>query len=620
MGYKTNSLGNLRLTAVQTGAYNAQPGDLVACDVSGGAFTVTLPTAPADQTTIGVVLVTTSTSPGATAAANVLTVACGGSDVFTKTGGSATAAVPLTNQQETYIYNVSGAIWSNGLGRFARASAPPTKTVAPTTTYTALAGDIVLATAGAGGFTVTLPAVSRNAQVQVKKVDSGAGTITVSPASGTIDGAASYALVVQYDSVTLVCDGTNWNIKNPFVGNAGQEAVIRANSLNQLATATGNYSMGTHRLTSLSPGIVATDTAEIGQTAGNQYPYVLSGCVWTFSSLNGSMTSGTVVIKGITLTVAAVTSRAFTASDDTYVDLADNGDGTANITYTTATNNSLSPGLANSGTVLNTLRVAVIAAGASTVASSAIYQGSLATGGTTGATLGSSTVAAGSNTNNITVTPLNVTSGASFSTGGGWAQVAHSGGQTYTIQFTGVSSNTLTGVTVLAGSGTVSTGDTVTQIWPIFATDMLGNPIFNTQPYPRMIGFVAFPNAITTTQTAQAPVPGTICPFIVPAGPARPIKVTITMSFVGSSATAGTSITLSPYLGNNNAGGTGVSPASVFKVAVASDGIPVTLLAASVVPQTAGSYNAQLASTQGAAGTLTIGVTYGVTSVMVEYV
>ena len=270
MGYKTNSLGNLRLTAVKTANYNAVPGDLVACDVSAGSFTVTLPTAPADQTTIGVVLVTQSTAPGATAAANVLTVACGGSDVFTKTGGSATAAVPLTNQQETYIYNVSGAIWSNGLGRFARASAPPTKTVAPTTTYTALAGDIVLATAGAGGFTVTLPAVSRNAQVFVKKVDSGAGTITVSPASGTIDGAASLALVVQYDAALLVCDGTNWLRINPFVGSASQENIIRANSLNQLAQATGNYSMGAspaagNQLTNLGAATVLGNAFQWGQ-------------------------------------------------------------------------------------------------------------------------------------------------------------------------------------------------------------------------------------------------------------------------------------------------------------------------------------------------------------------
>ena len=83
---------------------------------------------------------------------------------------------------------------------------------AQSTTYAANPGDIVLATAGAGGFTVTLPASTINNQVTVKKVDNGAGTITISPTSGTIDGAATKSIVVQYTSQTYVADGTNWNI------------------------------------------------------------------------------------------------------------------------------------------------------------------------------------------------------------------------------------------------------------------------------------------------------------------------------------------------------------------------------------------------------------------------
>jgi hypothetical protein len=47
--------------------------------------------------------------------------------------------------------------------------------------------------------------------VDVKNV--GTGVITVSPASGTIDGAATYQLSVQYQSITIVADGTNWWIR-----------------------------------------------------------------------------------------------------------------------------------------------------------------------------------------------------------------------------------------------------------------------------------------------------------------------------------------------------------------------------------------------------------------------
>lgn len=81
---------------------------------------------------------------------------------------------------------------------------------AKSASYTAVNGDVVLCTAGAGGFTVTLPAVGAGRQVIVKKIDNGVGTITISPASGTIDGAANAAITTQNQSYTAVCDGTNW--------------------------------------------------------------------------------------------------------------------------------------------------------------------------------------------------------------------------------------------------------------------------------------------------------------------------------------------------------------------------------------------------------------------------
>jgi hypothetical protein len=76
------------------------------------------------------------------------------------------------------------------------------------TAYSALAGDFVLAS---GTFNVTLPAPTLNTIVDVKNY--GTGTITVVPSSGSIDGSGSYALVVQYQSVTLVADGGNWWVR-----------------------------------------------------------------------------------------------------------------------------------------------------------------------------------------------------------------------------------------------------------------------------------------------------------------------------------------------------------------------------------------------------------------------
>lgn len=115
---------------------------------------------------------------------------------------------------------------------------------------------------------------------------------------------------------------------------------------------------------------IATDTLKLSQVTGSEEfvtNFVASGCVWSGDAYGStrvaSMTSGVVYINGVRLTVAAVTSRTFTASKDTYVDLSDNGDGTALITYTEVTNNAASPALA-----VGSIRIAIIITGASNIA------------------------------------------------------------------------------------------------------------------------------------------------------------------------------------------------------------------------------------------------------------
>lgn len=44
------------------------------------------------------------------------------------------------------------------------------------------------------------------------KGDAATNNITVTPAAGTIDGAATYVMSVNYASVTIVYNGTQWNL------------------------------------------------------------------------------------------------------------------------------------------------------------------------------------------------------------------------------------------------------------------------------------------------------------------------------------------------------------------------------------------------------------------------
>jgi hypothetical protein len=89
----------------------------------------------------------------------------------------------------------------------------PTFTVqVKTTTYVAVGRDVVLASASGGAWVLTLPAVTAGRWVTVKKTDASANAITVTPASGTIDGAATYPITTQWLSRDFISDGTDWFI------------------------------------------------------------------------------------------------------------------------------------------------------------------------------------------------------------------------------------------------------------------------------------------------------------------------------------------------------------------------------------------------------------------------
>ena len=76
-----------------------------------------------------------------------------------------------------------------------------------------ISSDINLVSGGAGGISINLPPPSSGNIVVVKKIDSAAGSVTISQnASETIDGAALKILYYQYETMTFVSDGTNWYI------------------------------------------------------------------------------------------------------------------------------------------------------------------------------------------------------------------------------------------------------------------------------------------------------------------------------------------------------------------------------------------------------------------------
>jgi hypothetical protein len=73
---------------------------------------------------------------------------------------------------------------------------------------------IIYVVTGSGSINIGIPVPSTcpGKVFTIKKVDGGIGQVVVAPASGIIDGLASYVLSNQYGYVRLHCDGTTYNV------------------------------------------------------------------------------------------------------------------------------------------------------------------------------------------------------------------------------------------------------------------------------------------------------------------------------------------------------------------------------------------------------------------------
>lgn len=89
--------------------------------------------------------------------------------------------------------------------------------VAPTSgsTTTGDSKKLFLCDASGGAFALSLPAAASaaNMEIAVKRINSGANNVTITPNGGnTIDGQSSLVLTEQYQWAVLVCNGTDWLI------------------------------------------------------------------------------------------------------------------------------------------------------------------------------------------------------------------------------------------------------------------------------------------------------------------------------------------------------------------------------------------------------------------------
>lgn len=140
--------------------------------------------------------------------------------------------------------------------------------VTKTGTYTAVPENkTIMANAGGGAFAITLYNVLQNAgkRLIVKKIDNSVNAVTVSRGgSATIDGATDFILANQWDTVELLCDGTNWRVLSDPLAIAArgsrstsQTGVNPNNSAIKMALDTAVFDTGGAGIIFSAPAMIA---------------------------------------------------------------------------------------------------------------------------------------------------------------------------------------------------------------------------------------------------------------------------------------------------------------------------------------------------------------------------
>lgn len=227
---------SLNRTAVKTGAYSVLAGQLVPVDTTGGDVTITLPTAPANGTRVGIAHIIQGGQ-------NTVTFTCGGSDVLNKAAGS-TFGVLVIPGVLTLEYDSASAIWTIDASYYSTADLDIRYLVSRATfsnaNATIVTGTTLLAQIGtmSASRTATLPAASSlRAGARLTVVDE-SGTVTATntiiigrAGADTVNGGLFALIATAYGAVVLISDGVS---KWTTTDNA---AVKKASNLGDLLSA-----------------------------------------------------------------------------------------------------------------------------------------------------------------------------------------------------------------------------------------------------------------------------------------------------------------------------------------------------------------------------------------------
>ena len=222
-------IGTATLGATNTAALTATTGSfsgtlgvtgattLASLSATTGTFSSTLGVTGAS--TLAALSATTGTFSSTLGVTGTSTLGTTNTGAFTGTTGSFSSTLGVTGATTLAAMSATGVTSSGDVtattGSLKGGSlvlTEATKTASYTCDSSSAHDYCICADATAGAMTITLPAVSVGRIIVVKKIDKTAFAVTVTPASGTIEGATSAVLSQPYQTACVSSDGTNWFI------------------------------------------------------------------------------------------------------------------------------------------------------------------------------------------------------------------------------------------------------------------------------------------------------------------------------------------------------------------------------------------------------------------------
>lgn len=307
----SNAIKDIALVATGTkvATYNAVNGDLVLADASSGTLPIVLPTAV----------------PGLKVAVKKMDSSANLVAITAHAGDTIEGSTPLNLrlQYEGRTLISGNGVWyvSGGTTTLpsldSRYALKLTPTATQTAAYTAVAGDLVRMDVTSTSRTVTLPAAVAGAMLAVRKVDTSANTVTITPnGSDTIDGNANSVLRMPGEARVMIGIAGGW-VTQSHSKAPQMQRLWNSGTLAPSATANTNGTAVNMTPTSGLTGFPGVPIARFNGTG--TYGSETVTCTFTATFNDGTTTTTTVTATNTTPVLWTMANQLALAKDACFI-------------------------------------------------------------------------------------------------------------------------------------------------------------------------------------------------------------------------------------------------------------------------------------------------------------